>query len=298
MTNPLISIILPCYNSEKFVSEAVESILTQTFTDFELIVINDGSTDDSLKAIRQFKDERIKLISHENKGLVASLNEGIAMANATLIARQDADDISEPTRLEKQYDRFLKDRRLVILGTSIKTINMSGKVQNTHTLIAGQSAVKPELLIRSPFAHGSVMFRRDIFKKAGGYTKVEWPAEDYGAWIRIAKYGTMDNLIEPLYRYRENEFGISALNNNKQISKTALVKSSAWKHAIRFIGWPHTISSTGKADVNTRIANNYTKILIQAVKRLNILVTLSITISILISPMLIRKIAGKIRRAL
>jgi glycosyltransferase involved in cell wall biosynthesis len=161
-----ISVILPVYNGGEFLYEAIESILNQTLKNLELIIVNDGSTDESLSLIKSFNDSRIILISRKNKGLVASLNEMIDKSNADIIARQDADDISEPTRLQKQYDYLRNNPDVVAIGSSISTMDMAGKIINEHAVISGKRAVKSELLVRSPFAHGSVMMRKKALVSA------------------------------------------------------------------------------------------------------------------------------------
>jgi glycosyltransferase involved in cell wall biosynthesis len=123
MVNSLVSIILPVYNGESTISASIESILQQSYQNFELIIIDDGSSDNSLKQMKQFKDKRIIINTQNNNGLAKTLNYGISVAKGELIARQDQDDISLPTRIEKQVERFYANKKLVLLGTNALVIN-------------------------------------------------------------------------------------------------------------------------------------------------------------------------------
>lgn len=298
ISTPKISVVLPVYNCERYIKQSVVSILRQTFSDFELIIINDGSTDSTPNVLSKINDERVRIISRENKGLVASLNEGVSMARGNLIARQDADDISEPTRLEEQARVLDNDSTLVAIGTSIRTINMSGKLKNTHHVLTGKNAVKSELLIRSPFAHGSVMFRREAFVLSGGYSNTDWPAEDYGLWLRMALHGSLDNISLPLYKYRENSSGISALNHDVQITRSNTVNNEAWKSAHSLIASFKPYDMQRFDEANNRAFSNAMSILRLALRKRHVITSLKILSVFVVSPMLVRKIAGKIRRSI
>lgn len=228
---PLVSVVMSAYNASEYIAYAIESILNQTIDTFEFIIIDDGSTDNTLKIIKKYasEDSRIVVISRENKGLVTSLNEGIASANAEIIARQDADDISYSRRFQKQLEVLKSDSSAILVGSSMDTINENGEKLNQHKVLLSNPEIKQELLIRSPFPHGSVMFRKDAFIKAGGYKKEDWPAEDYGLWVRMAQFGIFTNIDEPLYKYRENSKGISAQNSEMQIRKTEKAREAAWE---------------------------------------------------------------------
>lgn len=229
LDQPLISIVMPAYNASRYINAAILSILNQTYRNFELIIINDGSTDDTLEKINLFKDKRIIIINQTNKGLVDTLNRGINLAKAEFIARQDADDISEPTRLEEQIYFFKKSPDTILIGSSMGVIDMDSKKLHNHYVLLSDAEIKLELLIRSPFAHGSVMFRKVAFEQAGGYKKDEWPAEDYGLWLRMAPYGNFANINKPLYLYRENNEGISAKNIDRQQVKVIDIQKTAWQ---------------------------------------------------------------------
>lgn len=219
---------MSAYNASKYIDDAITSILDQRFDNFEFIIINDGSTDDTLRKIKKYHDARIVIIDQSNQGLVSSLNKGIAKARAPIIARQDADDISLPDRLRLQYEALSGDDSLVIIGSSIITINENGTKLNQHKVLLENKELKQELMIRSPFAHGSVMFRKKAFERARKYQNNDWPAEDYGLWLRMADCGTFANTDAALYKYRENSQGISAQNEARQRGKTAEIQKRAW----------------------------------------------------------------------
>lgn len=247
---PLVSVVMSVYNGEKYLREAIDSILNQTFTDFEFIIINDGSTDDTLKIIKSYKDPRIVLISRKNKGLVASLNEGIEKARGKYIARMDADDISLATRFEEQIKLLNKDSNLVLVGTGLMFIDKEGRQVALSPMLASDVELRLEMLIRCPFAHSSIMYRRDTVKKIGLYDRKLWPAEDYDLWVRLAEHGKMANVNDILVKYRVNEEGISSMHPDAQADRSKAVSNRAWRvTAIRVI--PPKF-----ADIKNRYENN------------------------------------------
>ena len=232
---PEVSVIMSVYNGADYIDAAIKSILSQTFKNFEFIIVNDGSTDDSLARIKSYNDKRITLIDQDNMGLVLSLNRAIDISKAKIIARQDADDLSEKDRLEKEFKILNESPEVVLLGSSITTIDESSKIMNVHKVLLNDAELKQELLIRSPFAHGSVMFRKTTFISSGGYIESDWPAEDYGLWLRMSKYGKFINIDSPLYKYRENTSGISAKNQNSQIRAKERIQNTAWMQRKKLI---------------------------------------------------------------
>lgn len=217
--HPAISVVLPVYNGEAFVREAVESILAQTFTDFELIIINDGSTDGSGAILRELEagDQRIVLVERTNGGLVSALNEGIERARGDLIARMDADDVAMPERFALQHARMAAEPALGVLGSFIRIIDKAG-----DTIRLGDYPVSPTDTARflehgCPLAHPTVMMRRDAVLKAGGYRKVFSHCEDYDLWLRINELGyELANLPRPLLHYRMHGANVSAVHRDAQ----------------------------------------------------------------------------------
>ena len=211
----LISVVLPVFNGDKYLSEAIESILNQTYINFEFIIINDGSTDNSLTIIENYrvKDNRIVVISQENKGLIASLNEGIRIANGSYIARMDADDISLPGRFEEQIG-FMEENSLDICGTSIQLFNEKQEY-SIWNYPKEDKDIKFLLMFMSTFAHPSVLMKKEIFN-ALKYQEFKH-AEDYKLWTDIALSGfRMGNLNKVLLKYRYHSEQTSKKNNYEQ----------------------------------------------------------------------------------
>ncbi len=191
---------MAAFNEEKYIASAVDSILRQTYEDFELIVVNDGSQDNTLKILESIADDRVKIISNaKNMGLAQSLNIGISQSQGCYIARQDADDLSLPTRLQKQFDYLQQHRKVAVVGTAAKIIFEDGSVHSRFPL---ESPTFADLLKSGRFVHGSVMMRKDALEKVGYYNGIFRHAQDYDLWLRITKEFPMANLQELLYVFR------------------------------------------------------------------------------------------------
>src|SRR5471030_1969141 len=167
---PVVSVVVPVYNDERFLREAIDSILAQTCRDFEFIVIDDGSTDESPSIVASYTDPRIRLIrTGAQSGVAAALNAGIRAASSDLIARQDADDVSEATRLERQIAAFRARPQLALLGTQATIVDASGAVRGRTERSLDVAALRWYALLDNPFIHTSVMIRRDVVDACGGY---------------------------------------------------------------------------------------------------------------------------------
>lgn len=218
---PQISVILPVYNAAPYVEKAINSILQQSFLDFELLLLDDGSTDNSSYIVREYakKDERIRLIQRENRGLIATLNEGILLARAPYIARMDADDVSLPYRLEIQFRYMEREPKLVALGSAIQYINEFGKPYRRKKYPAGENVSKA-LLWGAPLAHPSVMLRTLAVRDVGGYPSEFTHAEDYALWLRLQSRGRIDNVPNVLLYYRIHKYSVSHINALQQRNST------------------------------------------------------------------------------
>ena len=218
---PAVSVILPVYNAAPYVEAAVQSILAQSFENFELLLIDDGSTDDSAGILRRLAgtDVRIRLIQRENKGLIASLNEGLALARATFVARMDADDIALPRRLALQYQRMCADEDLVVLGSAIQYIDDKGRMGRSVSYPEG-AAVQVAALWGAPVAHPATMFRTAVARSAGGYPTTFPHAEDYAFWLQLLRLGHIDNLSEVVLHYRVHGQSISHVHALLQRTST------------------------------------------------------------------------------
>lgn len=207
----MISVIMSVYNAEKYLREAIESILTQSFTEFEFIIINDKSNDSSLKIIKEYEQEdgRIKLIKNkQNLGLTRSLNKGLSIAKYKYIARMDADDISMCDRFEKQVKFLEKNYDIDILGSYAYDINGKNKIIGKRRVPLSHSDILEMLPILSPLIHPSVMFRKNSLDKTNGYNENFRTSQDYELWFRAASKGLkFHNLPEYLLKYRmDNDY--------------------------------------------------------------------------------------------
>jgi glycosyltransferase involved in cell wall biosynthesis len=200
---------MPVFNAEKYLRKTILSILDQTFVDFECIIIDDGSTDDSLAVIRSFNDERLTVISRENKGLSETLIELVSCASYNYIVRIDADDIAMPSRVELQVNEFINNPRLVLLGTNVEYIDENDKHLGYSLSCGGNKHLNKKLVFGNVFFHPTVMFKKDAYISAGGYSpKYNKYIEDYLLWLNIRKFGDIDILPQVLLRYRIHENSI------------------------------------------------------------------------------------------
>jgi glycosyltransferase involved in cell wall biosynthesis/2-polyprenyl-3-methyl-5-hydroxy-6-metoxy-1,4-benzoquinol methylase len=208
---PKVSVIMSVYNGEKYLREAIESILNQTFTDFEFVIVNDGSTDNSLEILKSYDDERIRVINNEkNIGLTKSLNKALKVARGEYIARQDADDVSLPDRFEEQMKYFERYPEVALLGTSIYLIDENGKIVGKRIVLAKPSI--KDLFKGNQFNHGSVMFKKEVINQLGGYNELIRYSQDYELWLRIAKHCEVRNLTQLLYNFRSHDENIGFKN--------------------------------------------------------------------------------------
>jgi glycosyltransferase involved in cell wall biosynthesis len=209
MNMPRVSVLLPVYDGASLLGAAVDSILAQTFGDFELIVLDDGSSDDPEAVVAARRDPRLRFHRHANRGLAATLNVGLELARAPLVARQDHDDLSRPTRLARQVERFDRDGDLILLGTHADIHDENGPTGRSHRPPTAGGAIRMEMNFSCPFVHPSVMMRRDVVRDVGGYaTEHERQPEDFDLWSRLDGRGRMANLDEALMIYLERRGSI------------------------------------------------------------------------------------------
>ncbi|MFW6016530.1 MAG: glycosyltransferase [bacterium] len=205
----MISVIMSVYNAEKYLEEAVESILTQSYKDFEFIIIDDKSTDNSADIIKSYaiKDERIKYIKNDiNRGLTYSLNKALDLAEGKYIARMDADDISIKNRFEIQYNYLENNKDISLLGTSAYNINETGDIIAERNVPFTFEEIKNSIKLVNPVIHPSVMFRKRDILAIGGYNEKFKKVQDYELWFRVIANGLkIENLSERLLYYRVND---------------------------------------------------------------------------------------------
>ena len=219
--NPAISVVLPVFNAVAYVEAAVQSVLEQTFENFELILIDDGSTDASGDILRKLaaRDTRVRLIQRENRGLIATLNEGVAMARAPFVARMDADDISLPCRLALQFERMCADPSLVVLGGAIRYLDAAGRLGRTVVYPTGEK-IETAILWGAPVAHPATMFRTEAGRRVGGYSHLFAHAEDYALWLQLRNSGKVDNLPQTVLHYRVHGQSTSHMHALSQRTST------------------------------------------------------------------------------
>lgn len=206
---PLVTVLMPVHNGAQYLREAVDSILTQTFADFELLIVDDSSNDETPSILASYTDLRLRYIrSDQRLRLVGALNLGLSEALGDFIARMDCDDVCRSTRLEKQIAHFLKNQKLALCGSAIETIGSGA--YGTKVYPTGSDNIRAYLLFDNPFAHPSVMFRRKLFTKHGmQYDEQSNFSEDYTLWSEVVPRFRCDNLKEPLLRYRVHDASVT-----------------------------------------------------------------------------------------
>lgn len=231
---PKVTVILPIFNAEAFLQESVESILNQTFTDFELLAINDGSTDRSREILAAFSDPRLVIVDNDgNRGLIYTLNHGIAIARGEYIARMDADDIAVANRFDKQVTFLDAYPKVAVLGSCAEFIDPSGKHILLRKVPIGNETIQGRLLDVCCFIHPSVMLRTAVVREAGGYRQDAIHAEDYDLWLRIAEIYEVDNLPEPLVHYRIHPGQVSQRELRTQRTAADACRAAAWRRRIK-----------------------------------------------------------------
>jgi glycosyltransferase involved in cell wall biosynthesis len=234
MIPPSISVVLAVYNGAHGIRAAVQSVLAQSVSDFELIVVDDGSTDETpgiLSGLQQ-SDSRIRVVRQENRGLSASLNRAIGMARGTYIARQDADDISLPERFAHQVAWLDNQPAVAALGTAADVIDSAGRVVGSLTVRHGMVEVKHALTtLRSTPVHGSMMIRKAALDATGGYREAFRAGQDYDLWLRLSARFGIDNLPGVLYRWRLNPEGVYATRRAMQLHYAGVALAFARERA-------------------------------------------------------------------
>ncbi len=196
---------MPVYNGEKYLRDAIDSVLGQTFKNFEFLIINDGSTDNTENIIRSYNDERIKLINRVNGGVSSALNTGLESASGKYVARVDADDICYPTRFMEQYEFMIANPQYVLIGSDAEYINLHGDFIfnyscNGHT----NEEIEKRIYDRNPFIHSVVFFLKKEILECGGYDPDAHTFEDHLLWIKVLKKGKVCNFPKPLVKVRLN----------------------------------------------------------------------------------------------
>lgn len=269
---PLFTVLLPVYNAEAYLGDAIESILKQTVEEFEFLIIDDGSTDASLEIIRKYaaNDTRIRVISRPNKGFVKTLEEGLHEAQADIIARMDADDIAVPDRLRQQFEFLEANKDYAIVGCQVRLMSQEGALNSIDPRPTEDQNLKLFLAFGCALSGPTVMFRKEAVTNVGGFLEEAWPAEDYDCWTRmVMSDATMKMHILPdvLYHYRLNDEGISLTNKRAQVDQTNTIGRTyrykmlrqGWKFLTlrKHKGWFSDLSHLEDEEQKYRLKSNY-----------------------------------------
>ncbi len=228
---PAVSVVMSVLNGERFLAEAVESILAQSFADFEFIIIDDGSTDRTSAILETYEktDTRVLVHHQENKGLVEALNRGCALAHGKYIARIDADDVALQDRLKRQVEFMETHPGVALVGGSIECIDATGKPLVTHVALTSHRKIRAALLRGScGLWHPTIMMRTDAFTAIGGYRKAIIDAEDYDLFLRMAERFYVANLENVVLKYRLHGDQVSALKFKRQALSSLAARAAAW----------------------------------------------------------------------
>jgi glycosyltransferase involved in cell wall biosynthesis len=223
---------MPVYNAERFLTEAVDSVLAQTFGDFELILIDDGSTDGSRAILNHYAatDPRVRMIRRPNTGLTKALNECLELARGEFIARMDADDVCMPNRFELQVSYLREHPDVVLVGGSYDLIDAAGRLLRHVTQPQDDAALQEICLSgRTPICHPSAMMRREPTIRVGGYDEQFGVAQDLDLWLRLGEVGKIACLPQTLVKYRLHQNSISESKQEQQVANMRTACERAWR---------------------------------------------------------------------
>jgi len=200
----MVSVVMSVFNGAEFLSETIDSILNQSFPDFEFIIVDDGSTDATADILSKYvlRDGRIRVLGNGKQGRAASLNLGISLANGKYVANTDADDLAMPGRLEEEVAFMERNPEVGVLGSAFDVITNSGDVIDTIRCPLEDSQIRSAMLRCNPICHSSVLLRKGIVLASGGYRSTFEPSEDYDLWLRLSEGSRLANLYNVLVRYR------------------------------------------------------------------------------------------------
>lgn len=233
LTVPKITVLMSVYNGEKYLHEAIDSILNQSYSDFEFIIVNDGSSDNTAEILNEYSDPRIKRINNQqNIGLVRSLNRAIETAKGELIARMDADDISTPDRFDKQVAYLDAEPKVSVLGTCMKHIDAEGNNLGILNAPINHNLIKWKMLFETSMFHATVMMRKKDLKKAGNYNADFQYIEDFELWSRMIDNVRFSNLNEVLYIRRWHDESVCNLHNSIQFRKGVDLRHSLFENIL------------------------------------------------------------------
>jgi len=234
--SPLVSVVMPVYNVEPYLAQAITSILNQTYNNFELIAVNDGSTDKSAAILDEYakRDDRLKVFHRTNQGVVAAANFGIEQAKGVFIARQDSDDVSFPKRLEQQVAALLEHPEVELLTGSFEGFDEDDEFIYRDVLAANDEDIRRAMYLRNPIGHGTTMCRAETIRSIGAYGAngdTRGLAEDYELFLRLAERGKFLALEAPMYHWRINRKGLTSTKNKLMVEIMKEHIDALWKRS-------------------------------------------------------------------
>ena len=223
---PTITVLMAVYNGEKYLKEAIDSILNQTYNDFEFIIINDASTDDTPNILSKYQDQRIRIIRNlTNLGLTKSLNIGLREAKGEYIARMDSDDIALPERLKTEKEYLDNNPEIVCVGGGTKIINQQNEVTGSKPPITDTELLRFFMIIKNQITHSTVLFRKNLIKDEGGYDENFKHAQDYALWSKLLRKGyKISNVVQEVLLYRFHQKSITQNTETKDASYNLVEK--------------------------------------------------------------------------
>ena len=227
--SPDVSVLMPVFNGARWLQQSIDSIRNQSLTDFELIIVDDGSTDDSylIAANLARLDDRIRVVRQAHSGVATALNHGITLSKSKFIARMDADDIAHRERLQKQFSAFRECPRIGALGSWARVIDEQGRSLRELKPEINPTELHKSLIKQNPFIHSSMMFSADLVQYLGGYRAALDGAEDYDLWLRMSEHAPLANIPELLISLRHHATSASVTLNLKQLLAARLARMSA-----------------------------------------------------------------------
>jgi hypothetical protein len=231
---PRVSVVMPVHNGGPYLEHAIDSILRQTFTDFELVITDDGSTDSTAAVLHRYQsvDPRVRVQHQEKAGLVVSLNRGCQEARATYIARMDADDVAFPDRLARQVEFLDRHPQVALVGGAVVRIDEAGREIKRNVCPTSHAEIVRALAEYNCFTHSTVMMRADVLAAVGGYREAYLHAEDYDLWLRLSERYELANLGEPLLHYRVYAGQVSVRYLQQQIVSVVGARAAARERGV------------------------------------------------------------------
>lgn len=237
--NPLVSVIIPTYNSSKYIKKTLEGILEQTYSNLEIIITDDCSKDNTLEIVKKYKDERIKIFTNEkNLGISGNLNKGVKLSNGKYIAMMDADDWSYPYRIEKQVKVMEENPNVGLCSGYMDICDEDLNFKHTRTYPTKDEDIRKTLLRYNPISHPAAMWRKEILLKTNLYPlDVNNTCHDYAVIFEISQFGEFKNIPKPLIKYRVRKDSVTG----KKVRQTQLTSTRLQRNAIKKYGFKPTI---------------------------------------------------------